>query len=121
MLLATILTAVIAQAAAPVAVTGPAGSVTSGGAVVAGTVDPQGSPTTYQVEYGTSASYGVQTAAQDAGTGDDPVAISVPLTGLTAATTYHYRVVAAVRPVSGTLIATGSSPVPASCAAVCTP
>ena len=94
MLLATIITAVIAQAAAPVAVTGSAGSVTSGGAIVAGTVDPQGSPTTYQVEYGTSSSYGVQTAAQDAGTGDDPVTIAVPLTGLTAATTYHYRVVA---------------------------
>ena len=66
-LLATIITAVIAQAAAPVAVTGSAGSITSGGAIVAGTVDPQGSPTTYQVEYGTSSSYGVQTAAQDAG------------------------------------------------------
>jgi hypothetical protein len=70
-LLAAIITAVIAQAAAPVAVTGSAGSITSGGAVVAGTVDPQGSPTTYQVEYGTSSSYGVQTPAQDAGTGDD--------------------------------------------------
>jgi len=93
-LVAALITAVIAQAAAPVAVTGSAGSVTSGGAVVAGTVDPQGSPTTYQVEYGTSSSYGVQTAAQDAGSGDDPVTISVPLTGLTAATTYHYRVVA---------------------------
>ena len=62
MLLAALITAVIAQAAAPVAVTGSAGSVTSGGAIVAGTVDPQGSPTTYQVEYGTSSSYGVQTA-----------------------------------------------------------
>ena len=55
-LVAALITAVIAQAAAPVAVTGSAGSVTSGGAVVAGTVDPQGSPTTYQVEYGTSSS-----------------------------------------------------------------
>ena len=94
MLLATLLTAVVAQAAAPVAVTGSAGSVTTGSAVVAGTVDPQGSATTYAVEYGTSSSYGLQTAAQDAGAGEDPVPVSVPLTGLTAATTYHYRVVA---------------------------
>ncbi len=94
MLLAAIVSAVIAQAAAPVVETGPAGSITAGGAVVSGTVDPQGSPTTYQVEYGTSASYGLRTPVQDAGTGDAPVPVSVPLTGLTPATTYHYRVVA---------------------------
>lgn len=93
MLLATVV-AVLAQAVAPVVVTGSAGSITSSGAVVAGTVDPQGSATTYRVDYGTTAGYGLQTAAQSAGSGDDPVAVSVPLTGLTASTTYHYRVVA---------------------------
>lgn len=95
MLLAALLaTAVVAQATAPVVQTGSAGSITTGGAVVFGTVDPQGGATTYQVEYGTSASYGLQTPVQDAGSGDAPVAISVPLTGLTSSTTYHYRVVA---------------------------
>jgi hypothetical protein len=94
-LLATLLaTAVIAQAGAPVATTGTAGSVSTTGAVVAGTVDPNGSPTTYQVEYGTTSSYGLQTEARDAGAGDDPVTVSVPLTGLTSSTTYHFRVVA---------------------------
>jgi hypothetical protein len=95
MLVTALLTAaVIAQAGAPVVETGAAGSITTGGAVVAGTVDPQGSATTYQVEYGTSSSYGLQTTVQAAGSGDDPVTISVPVTGLTSATTYHYRVVA---------------------------
>jgi hypothetical protein len=95
MLLTALLTAaVVAQAGAPVAETGAAGSVTTGGAVISGAVDPQGSATTYQVEYGTSASYGLQTPVQAAGSGDDPVTISVPVTGLTSSTTYHYRLVA---------------------------
>jgi hypothetical protein len=94
MLVAALVTAVIAQAGAPVVETGVAGSVTAGGAVVAGTVDPKGAATTYQVEYGTTDAYGLTTPVQDAGVGTDPVAVSVPLTGLTASTTYHYRLVA---------------------------
>ena len=61
---------------------------------MAGTVDPQGAATTYTVEYGTTASYGLTTTARDAGDGAGPVAVSVPLTGLTSDTTYHYRVTA---------------------------
>ena len=80
--------------AAPEATTGPAESVTTGSAAVTGTVDPNGEATTYQIQYGTSTSYGLTSAAQDAGSGTEPVPIKVTLTGLTQNTTYHYRVVA---------------------------
>ena len=63
-------------------------------ATVPGTVDPNGAPTSYRVEYGTTTSYGLQTTARDAGGGADPVTVSVPLTGLTSDTTYHFRLVA---------------------------
>jgi hypothetical protein len=75
-LVAALLTAVVAQAnpAPPAVSTGAADSITTSGATVTGTVDPGGAATTYQVEYGTSSSYGLTTAAADAGSGTDPVA-----------------------------------------------
>src|SRR4051794_5540110 len=97
LLAAALATAVLAQATNPVvpsASTGAAESVTTNSAVVDGTVDPNGAATTYHVEYGTNATYGLATANQDAGSGTDPVAVQVTLTKLTQNTTYHYRVVA---------------------------
>jgi hypothetical protein len=78
----------------PSATTGAATSVTQGGATVSGTVDPQGTATTYRFEYGTSSSYGLQTAEVDAGSGSGAVDASANLSGLTSDTTYHYRLVA---------------------------
>ncbi len=89
---ALLLSAVFAQAA-PVATTGAAESVTTGSAVVNGTVDPNGEATRYWVEYGTTSAYGVKSAEQVTGAGSDPVDVKVTLTGLTRSTTYHYRVV----------------------------
>ncbi len=69
-LAALLATAVLAtQAAPPVVTTGASESVTTGSAVVTGTVNPGGEATTYQFEYGTSTSYGLTTPQQDAGTG----------------------------------------------------
>ena len=68
--------------------------MTTGSAVVNGTVDPNGEATRYWVEYGTTSAYGVKSSEQVTGTGTDPVDVKVPLTGLTRTTTYHYRVVA---------------------------
>jgi hypothetical protein len=90
---ALILSAVIAQAA-PTATTGAAESITTGSAAVTGTVNPGGDATTYQFEYGTSASYGLTTPAQNAGSGTDPVSARATLSNLTNNTTYHYRLVA---------------------------
>ena len=84
----------LAAASDPVASTGGATSVTSSGAVIAGTVNPNGSATTYQVQYGTSGAYGSATAPGSAGSGTTAMSISVPIGGLAPDTTYHYRVVA---------------------------
>jgi hypothetical protein len=86
--------AVAVAAGPPSATTGAASSVTQTSAAVAGTVDPQGMATTYHFEYGTSTSYGLQTADVDAGSGTGAVDASAALTGLTSDTTYHYRLVA---------------------------
>ncbi len=78
----------------PIATTSAATNVTLTSATVPGTVDANGSPTTWYVEYGTTTSYGLKTATLDAGEALTPVAVSAALTGLTSATTYHFRVVA---------------------------
>ena len=44
-----------------------AGSPTAAGATVSGDVTPNGSATTYRVEYGTTAAYGSQTASVSVG------------------------------------------------------
>src|SRR3954471_7495718 len=92
-LAAIVLSAFLVQAA-PTVTTGSADSVTTGSAVVNGTVNPGGTPTTYHFDYGTSSSYGLHTADFDAGSGTGDVAARATLTGLTSNTTYHYRLVA---------------------------
>lgn len=82
----------------PVVVTGSASGVTQTGASVAGTVNPSGATVTdCHIDYGTSASYGSQVPCSPAspGSGTSAVNVTGALSGLTAATTYHYRVVAA--------------------------
>jgi len=81
-------------ASPPTAVTGTASGVGPTGATVGGTVNPNGQPTTWYVEYGTSTSYGSKTAAQDAGSGTTSKTVSTALSGLSAGKTYHFRLVA---------------------------
>jgi hypothetical protein len=57
-------------------------------------VNPNGTATTWYVEYGTSTSYGSKTSSVSAGSATSSVAISATLTGLKPGTSYHYRVVA---------------------------
>jgi phosphodiesterase/alkaline phosphatase D-like protein len=59
-----------------------------------GMVNPNGVPTTYYFEWGTTTSYGNTTGVQSVGSGLSDVVVSANLTGLTRNTTYHYRVVA---------------------------
>src|SRR6266540_2032929 len=92
--LALLVPAVAVAAGPPDATTGSATNVGQTTATIAGTVDPQGSATTYHFEYGTSTSYGLQTGEQDAGSGTGGVDVHADLTGLTSDTTYHYRLVA---------------------------
>ena len=78
---------------AATAVTGPATGVGTTNATLTGTVDPDGVPTTYHFEYGTMTNYGLTTPVQTA-TGSEPVDVQAAITGLTADTEYHFRLVA---------------------------
>jgi streptogramin lyase len=83
-------------APAPLAVTAAAQAVEQGTATLAGTVNPQGAPTSYHFDWGTSISYGNQAPDADGAVGSDSAGHSLAqeLTGLTPGTTYHYRIVA---------------------------
>lgn len=83
-----------AAATAPSAATGPVTSVGGTTATVSGSVNPNGSSTSWFVEYGTSTSYGSRTSSANVGAGTSSVPISGSLNGLKSGTTYHYRVVA---------------------------
>jgi hypothetical protein len=78
----------------PTVVTGPASSLTHRSARLNGTVGPNGLATTWYFEYGRSTRYGAKSRVRSAGKGTRPVNVSVALSGLRAATTYHFRLVA---------------------------
>jgi hypothetical protein len=109
-------------AAAAVVTTGAPESVTASSAKLTGTVNPGGAPTTYHFDYGTTDSYGLTTKETDAGSGSADVPASAQLSGLTADTTYHYRLVATNA--SGTVagadrtLRTSANPQPPSVASV---
>lgn len=65
-------------------------------ATLKGSVNPNGSATTYQFEYGTTTSYGTKAplSAESVGSGTTAVAVSKVITGLAEGSEYHYRVVA---------------------------
>jgi hypothetical protein len=73
-----------------------ASGVTQAAATLNGSVDPNGvNVSDCHFEYGTSASYGVSTPCSPApGAGSTAVAVAGASGGLSAETTYHYRVVA---------------------------
>jgi hypothetical protein len=86
--------AVALAASPPVADTAPATDIGQTQATLTAKVDPQGSATSVRFDLGTSTSYGLQSASKDAGSGTGTITVSIPVQGLTANTTYHYRVVA---------------------------
>ena len=69
-------------------------SITSGGATLNGTVNPDGASSTYWFEHGPSAALGSSTTSKTAGTGTANVNVNAPLTGLLANTPYYFRVAA---------------------------
>jgi hypothetical protein len=79
---------------APFATTGGATNITSSGATLNGSVNPNRAATTYSFQYGTSTSYGSQTASQSAGSGTSDQPASAGISGLVPGTTYHFRIVA---------------------------
>jgi hypothetical protein len=78
---------------APVVTTNAATYVASFSARLNGSVDPNGLPTSVYFQYGTTIGYGFTTAPHTK-TGYAPQSVSAPIGGLTASTTYHFRIVA---------------------------
>jgi hypothetical protein len=82
--------------AAGLSVTYPAAAALVGpvSASVAALVDAGGAQAEYLIEYGSTTDYGLCTAAAPLPAGSGAQSVSVLLTGLSPATTYHFRVVA---------------------------
>jgi phosphodiesterase/alkaline phosphatase D-like protein len=79
----------------PVATTGTSSGISTTAATLSGTVNANGSSTTVTFEYGETLAYGTTvTATPSPVTGTSDTAVTAALTGLTADTTYHFRVVA---------------------------
>ena len=64
------------------------------GAVVSGTVTPNGALTSYWFEYGTTANLGSKAATQGVGSGYSPIPAPLFISGLTKDTTYYFRLTA---------------------------
>jgi hypothetical protein len=77
----------------PVAITNPATNVASSSATLNGSVDPHGLTTNVHFQYGTTTSYGHHTANQTK-TGNAYQNVAANISGLSASTTYHFRIVA---------------------------
>lgn len=77
----------------PQLTTGGTEGVSLTGATLTASVNPGGAETTYRFEYGTSTSYGLKTADATVPAGTSAVTVKAPISGLTQATQYHYRVV----------------------------
>jgi DNA-binding beta-propeller fold protein YncE len=78
----------------PTVVTEAASAITSGGAKLPGTVNPNnGEVSECKLEYGTTVSYGSSSpCVPSPGSGENQVAVSATVTGLAGKTTYHFRI-----------------------------
>src|SRR5437773_444664 len=77
----------------PAAITNPATLIASYSATLNGSVDPHGLTTTVHFEYGTTTAYG-QTTANQSKSGNTFQNVAANISGLTASTLYHFRIVA---------------------------
>jgi hypothetical protein len=100
MTVAVLLVGLMVPAAASAAVTRPeartlgASARTPSSATVSGTVNPNGTATTYFFQYGTTSLYGSNSTETPAGNGRKRVAVNAAIAGLAPATKYHYRLIA---------------------------
>jgi hypothetical protein len=83
-----------ALGAAPTVTTGGVALITQNSGKLKGTVDPNGTATTYSFQYGTTKLYGARTPSTLAGAGNKPKKVSAVVGALAPATRYHYRLVA---------------------------
>jgi plastocyanin len=83
----------LAATGSPVAATDPATFIASFSAMLNALLNPHGLTTSFHFQYGTTPSYGLTTAPQNRA-GNTFQAVGANVTGLTANTLYHFRVVA---------------------------
>lgn len=76
---------------APTVITNATAVPSSSTVVVTGNVVPNGALTTYWYEYGTTTALGARTSSQSIGSGYTSIYAPAYITGLSANTTYHYR------------------------------
>ena len=78
----------------PTAATAAAAGVSASAATLKATINPNGGETTYQFEYGTTTAYGakVPIGAKAIGAGSANVEVGEAIAGLSAGTTYHFRI-----------------------------
>jgi hypothetical protein len=83
-------------ASTPIVSAESATGVSATQATLPGSVNPQGMSTGYRFEYGKTTAYGTSVPVPDknVGSGTGAVAVSESVSGLSPATTYHYRLVA---------------------------
>ncbi len=97
-LLAVVVSVAVAASAAaagsPTVTTGTHSNVTDTSAALHGSVNPNGSATTYFFQWGLTTAYGVNSVAHKAGHGTKPVSASTTAQALIPGTAYHYRLVA---------------------------
>ena len=94
LVLGALVPAVALAASSPTVETGGVTHVTTSSAVLTGTVDPNGTPTGYSFNYGTSTALGATTTSKRAGHGGKVVAVTQSITGLIPGTTYYYQLAA---------------------------
>lgn len=87
----------------PTVSTGSANNITLNSVTLNGTVNPNGLSTGGFFQYGTTTSYGSTTASQVWGSGSSNISVNANITGLTANTTYHYRLMATTNNAGGTV------------------
>jgi hypothetical protein len=83
----------LVEAGDPIVTTNPASNVASFSATLSGSIDPHGWIARVYFEYGTTIDYGHSTAAHNQA-GDTYRNITANIAGLSARTTYHFRMVA---------------------------
>jgi phosphodiesterase/alkaline phosphatase D-like protein len=90
----TLTVASFTTSSVPRAGTSAASTPTATSVTLAGTVNPDGLPTSYYFQYGGTTAYGHQTAPGETAAGTSTVPVTTPLTGLEPGRVYHYRIIA---------------------------
>jgi phosphodiesterase/alkaline phosphatase D-like protein len=88
------LTGVALAASSPAVTTRAASSIKQESAVLNGTINPNGAPTSYFFQWGLTTGYGATGALRSAGSGTKAVNVKETASGLIPGTTYHYRLLA---------------------------